>query len=1379
MPTEKTDNKERGRWSWSRLKQALAADAGDAGADALYAQGLAAERENQNERAIELYGAAIALRPGAPDFHYALASMLRRAGRGKAAVATYRAGIALKPDDARMRADLGGLLVGMGQLEEARIEAEQARNLAPDLAVARHNLGLIHHQLGEVDAAIAEIGLAARLAPDNLDIRTTLLFILNYSTRHTPAEVLAEHQRYGERVVQPVASPAPDAAWPRRLRIGYVSADFRSHVVTSFMLPLFARHDRSRFEVVGYYNHAESDAVTAAMRALADDWVDCARMSDEQFAAQVRADRVDILVDLAGHTERNRLRAFALRPAPLQVTYLGYPNTTGVTAIDVRVTDAKADPPGESDRCNVERLARLPRSFLCYRPGPDIHDPGPPPAQQSGTITFGCFNNFQKQSDPFFAAAARVLAAVPNSRLLLKARSLSHAAAVQRVKRSFAAHGIDASRLVLLGWEANAEDHLAAYKRVDIGLDSFPYNGTTTTCEALWMGVPVVAVQGDRHAGRVGASLLETVGLPELVGRDVDEYVQIATRLAGDLPKLAELRAGMRARMRASALMDEPGFARDIEACYLDLWEGRIAGGGAAATRASARALYDKGVPPAEVVDEIGRALVQEGDSAALQYLLGCALEDIGRAGEALAAYGKALEFDPGHAKAANNLGCLQELFGQLDEAAASYGRALDADPKLANALFNRANLEKQRGRTAAAEADLRRALALDPAHADWHCSLAEVLLLQWRLDDAEASERAALAIQPRYARAWFGMGNTLMMLSRADEAESAFRQAIEIEPDLAEAHGNLLLCLHYRKGNDAPALFEEHLAWAKRHAEGLRQSAGYAAINRSPGRRLNIGYLSPNFHRHSVASFFEPLLAAHDRTRFRVFCYSNVDHPDEVTARLQGLADVWRDLRGESGDGAARMIREDRIDILVDLAGHTGGGQPLVFARKPAPVQIAWLGYPNTTGLAEMDFRLTDTVADPAGETDRFHSEELLRLPNGFLCFAPDAGSPEPGELPALAAGRITFGCFNNLAKVTPDMIALWSRLLAAAPQARLLLKAHALGSESARRGILALFAGHGIDAGRLALHGPEDAVAGHLARYREVDIALDTFPYHGATTTCEALWMGVPVVTLAGSTHVSRVGASILKQVALDDLVATSADEYLAKALALSSDLDKLRALRQGMRARMRASPLLDGAGFARAVEAAYQEAWTGWLAPRGAAAGSGPLRLHVGGKEKKEGWKILNIQPGLEVDYVGDCTDLSQFGDASVDELYASHVIEHLGHQSAVGRALTGFHRVLKPGGRALIAVPDFEALCRLFLDERANMLDRFQIMRMVFGAQMDEHDFHYVGLSYEFLSQFLFQSGFSRVERVQDFGLFRDASTIKFLDQPISLNVVAYK
>jgi predicted O-linked N-acetylglucosamine transferase (SPINDLY family)/predicted SAM-dependent methyltransferase len=1388
MPTNSPDHRSGARSLWGRLKSALAPAPASPDAEAGYAAGLEAENRSDYEQALTHYRAAAALRPRESRFHYAVAAVLKRISRQKEAAAEYREAVALAPDDAHVRADLGGLLIAMGELEEAREHLERARQLAPELAEARHNLGLLHHQLGEVEAAIAEISVAAQLAPDNLDIRTTLLFILNYSARHAPAEILAEHRRLGARLVQPVAAPAPDPAWPRRLRIGYVSPDFRSHVVSCFMLPVFARHDRQRFEVVGYYSYPKGDETTAAMRAMADDWLDCAHLSDAELAAQIRADRIDILVDLAGLTAHQRLRCFALRPAPVQVTYLGYPNTTGLSAIDYRIVDGKTDPAGEADRLSSERLLRLPRSFLCYRPGPDVHEPGPTPALQNGVVTFGCLNNFQKQSDLFFDAAARVLAAVPDSRLLLKARSLGNAAAAKRARDRFAAHGIAPERLILMGWEATPEDHLAVYQRVDIGLDSFPYNGTTTTCEALWMGVPVVTLAGDRHAGRVGVSILETVGLPELVGRDVDDYVRIAAGLAGDLPRLARLRAGMRERLRASPLRDETGFVRELEACYLAIWEERLKAAPQAPTMESLARLWDECQASGEhtaFVDAAGRALAAGVASSRLHFMLGCTMEDLARPRDAVAAYQKALELDPANAKAANNQGCVQEALGDFDGAAASYDRALLADPKLSHALYNRANLARRRGQLEAAEADLREAVALDPLRADWIGALADVRLLRWRLDEAEAGQRAALALEPASPHAHFGLGNVLMMLGRTDEAEASFRRALDFQPDFAEAHGNLLLCMHYRRGADAQAMHREHLAWAARHAGGLEPRGGHPAIDRTPGRRLNIGYFSPNFHRHSVASFFEALLEAHDRSKVRVFCYSNLDHADDVTERLRGLSDEWRELRGVQVDAAARQIREDRIDVLIDLAGHTGGGRPLLFARKPAPVQISWLGYPNTTGLAQMDYRFTDAVADPQGATDRHHSERLLRLPKGFLCFRPEEGCPEPGELPSLAGGRVTFGCFNNLAKVTPEQVALWCRLLAAVPGARLMLKAHGLGSASARSRLLGEFAAGGVGAERLVLLGPEDSAAGHLGRYREVDIALDTYPYNGTTTTCEALWMGVPVVTLAGPTHVSRVGASILARVGLDELVAQTPEAYVACAAALAGDAARMRDLRGGLRARMQASPLLDGAGFARAVEAACRDAWNAWL-----EAGSGksrapaapeaePLRLHVGGKEARAGWKILNVQPGPDVDYIGNCTELGQFADGSVQEVYASHVLEHLGYKAELPRALAEFHRVLRAGGRALISVPDFDILCRLFLDTRHGMMERYSVMRMAFGGQMDEHDYHHVGLNYEFLSKYLFDAGFSRIERVGRFDLFDDDSTLEYLGEAISLNVVAYK
>ena len=314
------------------------------------------------------------------------------------------------------------------------------------------------------------------------------------------------------------------------------------------------------------------------------------------------------------------------------------------------------------------------------------------------------------------------------------------------------------------------------------------------------------------------------------------------------------------------------------------------------------------------------------------------------------------------------------------------------------------------------------------------------------------------------------------------------------------------------------------------------------------------------------------------------------------MTGRLRGLSDQWRDIAGKTDDRVAALIREDRIDILVDLAGHTAGNRLLVFARKPAPVQVTWLGYPNTTGLEAMDYRLTEAVSDPPGQTERWHSEELIRLPGTFSCYGPPAESPPVGPLPALEAGHVTFGCFNNLAKLTPPAIELWSQILREVPGARLLLKSRGLADLETAAGVREEFGRRGIEPARLEFNGQELSVTNHLALYNRVDLALDTFPYNGTTTTCEALWMGVPVVTLAGATHVARVGASLLTHLSVEELIADSPVGYVARCVDLAGDLPRLAEIRAGLRERMRASPLCDAPGFTRGFEDALRGMWRG---------------------------------------------------------------------------------------------------------------------------------------------------------------------------------------
>lgn len=1393
-------------------------DPGDA--DALFFLGIIAMNDGREARAADLFQRAICARPNDPVFWSSLGSacyLLRRLEQG---AAVCRRAIALQPENTDSLNNLAAMLAEAGSAEEAREIMEQLVASGRGLAHAYFNLGGVYRDYGRLDEAVAACRKGVELNPNNPDAYTNLLLTLNYSPACDAMALFLEHRRFGARFARPYVEPQPDRTWPRRLRVGYVSPDFRKHVVAQFVEPILANHDRERFEIFCYYNNRHEDAYTRHFRELADHWLDCVHMSDNDVAERIRSDGIDILVDLAGHTNGQRLRVFAAKPAPLQLSYLGYPNTTGLAAVDYRITDSRADPPGEADRWSVERLLRPWPTYFCYRPPPETPEVAPLPAITTGGVTFGSFNNFPKVSGPFLDAAARILAAVPGSRLKLKSKVLDIPSVTQRVRERFAGNGIDPGRLELVGWEKSVANHLAAYGSIDIAIDTFPYNGATTTCEALWMGVPVVTLAGDRHAGRMGSSLLNAMGLDELVAKDVDAYVATCASLAADLSGLARLRGGLRERMRQSPLMNEAGFTGALERSYVEIWEKKIkpeAGGPvssddeaiaealrrAAELRAAGKvseaesayqaillkrpdqadaltALWDFSHETGNhgaVVDWLRKGIAANGGAPMLHYMMGCSLLEQGNAGDAAASFQQALALDPAMAKAHNNLGCALEAMGQPIEARESYRRAVDLAPQLADALYNLGNVHRQLGDTARAVEYIRKALALETGRTDWHCNLGDLLCHRLQLDEAVQSYGRAVAADSQRAHAYSGRALALQELGQVGEAEADLRRAMELQPDNAGTHSNLLLLLHYRQGDEAQALFDAHVAWAKQHASAIGRQAARAGHERYPRRRLNIGYVSPDFRRHSVACFIEPVLAAHDRKKFKVFCYSNAAFTDEITQRLQGISEEWRDISAMPDPWLAQQIRADRIDILVDLAGHTGGGRMLLFAAKPAPVQITWLGYPDTTGLAAIDHRLTDAIADPEGQTERFNSENLVRLPGGFLCYRAPAESPEVGGLPLLHAGRVTFGSFNNLAKLTPSMIALWVQVLNALPDARLVLKSPGLSASSARRALFNQFSERGIPRERLVMRGPEESFPLHLDKYNEIDIALDVFPYNGVTTTCEALWMGVPVVTLAGRTHVSRVGASILNRVGLADLVAESGDDYVQKAVQLARDVERLGALRAGMRERMRSSPLLDADGFTRALENAYDKIWERWCDAEEQADSA--LRLHIGGREVRHGWKILNVRAGPGVDYVGDCTDLAQFADESVDEIYASHVLEHLGFTEKLPRAMAEFQRVLKKGGVARISVPDFEILCRMFLDPAHTLEERFYIMAMAFGSQLDPHDFHYVGLSYEILKKFLADAGFSKIERVKELGIFEDSSLIKVADTPISLNVIAYK
>ena len=597
-----------------------------------------------------------------------------------------------------------------------------------------------------------------------------------------------------------------------------------------------------------------------------------------------------------------------------------------------------------------------------------------------------------------------------------------------------------------------------------------------------------------------------------------------------------------------------------------------------------------------DAVGLIERAIACDAAIARYHNSLGVALYDLGRIDEAEASYRRALTLSPDHVETLVNLANALKEQGRLDEAVACLERALELRPDYALAHNNLANVKKDRGAYEAAIEGYRQALALAPDYVEARHNLSVALLAQGRLDEAEASCRKALALRPDYAEAHSNLGNVLAAQGRSDDAIAAIRRALEIKPDHAKAHSNLLFNMNYAPQFADKEILGESRRWNNIHAVSRSRDKQAFANVRDPARPLRIGYVSRDFRAHSVAYFIEALLAGHDPAEVETLCYADVPWPDDTTRRLQKLPGKWRDINGMDDEQVADRVRSDAIDILVDLAGHTRNNRLLMFARKPAPIQVTYIGYCNTTGLEAIDYRLTDALADPVG-AEAFNSEELVRLPRCFLCYTPPTEAPVVGSLPARQAGRITFGSFNNLPKVTPEVIALWSEILVAIPSARLVLKARSLSDRKTREHYAQMFAQNGVAHTQIGFIGAIPSSLEHMALYGKIDIGLDPFPYNGATTTCEAMWMGVPVIALAGRAHAGRVGVSLLSACGLGELIAETPREYVDTALRLASERDRLSTLRLELRSRMATSPLCDQAGLARAVEHAYRTMWRRW--------------------------------------------------------------------------------------------------------------------------------------------------------------------------------------
>ena len=630
-----------------------------------------------------------------------------------------------------------------------------------------------------------------------------------------------------------------------------------------------------------------------------------------------------------------------------------------------------------------------------------------------------------------------------------------------------------------------------------------------------------------------------------------------------------------------------------------------------------------------EAVGYFNQALAILPDYAEAHFNLANALKNLNRLDQALKGYEKAVALKPDFAEAHNNMGNALYSLGKQKQAARAYQMALAVEPDNAQAHYNLGNALKEMGRLDDALESYRQAITLNPAFAEAHHNLGHALRETGRLEEAVESCRTALGIRSGFAEAHNTLGNALRDLGRLDDASTSYREALALQPDYVDAHINLgTICkdtgdldqaaTHYRAALDADpnsvqALSnlilantyrvdlapDEYLAEPRRYgaivAKGITP-VGFRKNDRKADRPLRIGLVSGDFRVHPVTDFLKDVLAEIDGQKLELFAYANATREDDLTTRLKEIIPHWHNAVGISDKVLASRIVEDEIDILVDLSGHTANTRLPLFAWKPAPVQVTWLGYNGTSGVEAMDYILCDKTALPVS-AEPYFTEKPWRLPDIWSCYSPPDLDMKVNEPPVLANGYITFGSFNNLSKVSDETVACWSRILEAMPDSCLLLKAKQLEDSTVREKLCSRFEAQGTDRQRIDFRGFSSKEE-YLQTYREIDIALDPFPYCGVTTSVEALWMGVPVLTLMGDHFVSRTGGSLLSSLGMSEWIAGSPADYVEKSKTLASDLAGLSTLRANLRDQLLASPICDAPWFARNLEKAFREMWASYL-------------------------------------------------------------------------------------------------------------------------------------------------------------------------------------
>ncbi|MBE8952504.1 MAG: glycosyltransferase [Quinella sp. 1Q7] len=903
----------------------------------------------------------------------------------------------------------------------------------------------------------------------------------------------------------------------KKIRVGYISPDIRFHVVAFFSSNFFTNYDKTRFEVYVYAKNV-ADNVTKQFAAAVDNFRDILDKTSAEVAKRIVDDEIDILVDLAGHTANNSLDVLAYKPAPIQISGIGYMSTTGLDTVDYFLADKFTDPEGLNEKFFTEKILRLQHSHFCYTWHDFPHMVAPAPCSKNGFVTFGSFNNFGKVTDEMLALWAKILDGVPNSRLYLKAAIFQEGYGGDGARERIKAAGIDLNRVTC---ESSAVEYVKCYEQMDIALDTFPYPGGGTTCDALYMGVPVITLVGERHNSRFGYSLLMNIGLEELCAFSTDEYVQKAIELANDLERLRDYHLTIRRRMEDSPVMNDMIYMGELEQAYEKIFD--------AWTNNQPLPDFPQELPP------LTDALAKRFYRRAMDYVKL----------ETAAGKSKYHRVDFKRTIYYGELAAQREVTRDANLLVAIADRRFNVDDNIGSYEWMRRAVDflyTPQGQTEKHSGDFM---------AECHSKLA------------------------RYSQANGHHFEAIKNYERAFELTDDFMRKLEF-------YDAVLLGLHFLDIS-SEELAAPHFDY-QNFFDGVKQFTTYHKRH----KRIRVGYIGGDFRNHATFSVVFGFMSCHDRSKFEVTCYSRNKEDDDFTEFYRRGVEHFVDVRGLSAEELAKKIHDDEIDIAVDLAGHTGYNGLPALAYKPAPIQMCGIGYMSTTGLKAIDYMITDAVLDPPGEHEKFFSEKFLYMPAQFS-YARREDLPASEGASCIKNGYVTFGTICRYMKINDDMLAVWTEILRRVPTAKLLLRAQEFISNRTQTELYDTLKRLGCDMDRVIIR---PAVHDYFRAISEVDIILDAYPYVGGATTLDALYMGVPVVTLYGERHSTRFAKSILVSVGLGELATDSIDAYINTAVALANDHETLDLLHKNLRGMFLQSDALDPMKYCRTLEQKFTE-------------------------------------------------------------------------------------------------------------------------------------------------------------------------------------------